>query len=117
MGPLNYRGDTNENFLGYMGGQSREISDETAKIIDQEVTRIVNEGYKTAQDILTKNSEQLENLAQALLEFETLTGEEIKTVISGKTLERAKEQKPKKKVSSFALEKDSDQPSDSEKQA
>jgi cell division protease FtsH len=117
MGPLNYRGDDHENFLGYMGGQSREISDETAKFIDQEVARIVNGGYETAQKILTKNKKQLELLAQALLEFETLTGDEIKEIIAGKKLERAKEQLPKKKSSSFGLEEAPAKPKPKKKKA
>jgi len=102
LGPLNYRGSQQEMFLGYAGSQSRDISDETAESIDREVRRIVEEGYKTAQAILKKHGDQFENLAQALLEFETLTGEEIKTLLSGKKLKREKiTVKPKKKASSF----------------
>jgi cell division protease FtsH len=102
LGPLNYRGSQQEMFLGYAGSQSRDISDETAESIDREVRRIVEEGYKTAQAILKKHSSQLEDLAQALLEFETLTGDEIKTLLAGKKLKREKiTDKPKKKTSSL----------------
>ena len=103
LGPLNYRGSQQEMFLGYMGSQSRDISNETAESIDSEVRRIVDEGYKTAHAILKKHIDQLEILAQALLEFETLTGEDIKILLSGKKLTREKiTAKPKKKASSFA---------------
>ena len=101
LGPINYRGAYQELFLGYSGGQSRELSDETAQTIDQEVRRIVEEGRKTAESILARYKSQLEVLAQALLEFETLTGEEIKTLIGGKRLKREKAQPPKKKSSSL----------------
>jgi cell division protease FtsH len=102
LGPLNYRGSQQEMFLGYMGSQSRDISNETAEAIDSEVRRIVEEGYKTAQAILKKHALHLESLAQALLEFETLTGDDIKILLAGKKLNREKvTAKPKKKASSF----------------
>ena len=56
--------------------------------IDAEVRRIVDEGYETAKKILTEKSEDLERLAQGLLEYETLTGPEIQKVISGEPLNR-----------------------------
>ncbi len=102
LGPLNYRGSQQEMFLGYTGSQSKDISDETAQSIDREVRRIVEEGYKTAQTILKKHGDQLESLAQGLLEFETLTGEDIKILLEGKKLKRDKiTDKPKKKGGSL----------------
>ena len=101
MGPLNYRGSQQEMFLGYSGSQAQEMADDTAKSIDAEVRRIVDEGYKTAEKILTKHSKQLEILGKALLEFETLTGDEINTLMSGKKLKREKEEDRPKRTSSL----------------
>ena len=58
------------------------------KKIDTEVRKIVDEGYKTAKDILTKNKNKLDHLANGLLEYETLTGDEITKVMNGISLEK-----------------------------
>lgn len=73
---------------GYLGGgsQGKAMSETTANLIDDEVKNFVDEGYKKAEKILEENSNQLETLAQALLEHETLTGDEINDVLAGKKL-------------------------------
>ena len=60
----------------------------TQKVIDDKVRDIVNEGYETAKRILTEKRDDLERLAQGLLEYETLTGPEITRVIKGEPLGR-----------------------------
>ena len=64
--------------------RQQNVSEETARKIDHEVRRLVDEGYEEAKRILTEQRDELEVLAQGLLEFETLTGEEIKDLLKGK---------------------------------
>ena len=64
-------------------GRQRHISEDTAQKIDAEVKRILDTAYKTARKILTEKHKDLEALAQGLLEYETLTGEEITELLKG----------------------------------
>ena len=57
------------------------MSDETAKLIDKEIRGLVEQGYARAQEVLKGHEDQLHLLANAMLEYETLTGEEIKTLL------------------------------------
>jgi len=76
-----------QSFLGtYSGGTTHSAA--TQKVIDEEVRRIIDEGYETAKRILTERAGDLERLAQGLLEYETLTGNEIARVIAGEELKR-----------------------------
>ena len=68
--------------------QQKNMADSTASIIDSEVRRIVDEAYDAATKILKKYNGELERLAQGLLEYETLDGEEIKIIVEGGTLVR-----------------------------
>ena len=89
VGMLNYSSEGQENFLGQHSGSSRPMSDETAKMIDHEVKTIVDQGYDRAKQLLQDHNDELEKLAQALLEYETLTGEEIKKVLAGEKIVRS----------------------------
>ena len=60
------------------------MSDETAKLIDQEVRKHIEDGEASARDILTTYNDQWEAIAQALLEYETLTGDELRALMDGK---------------------------------
>lgn len=84
IGPLYHGGDDNDMYGG--GGHSRPASIETANLIDLEVKNIVDTSFELAKTILTKHLDQLHLLANALLEFETLTGEEINTLLTGGTI-------------------------------
>jgi cell division protease FtsH len=64
------------------------MSNETAQAIDAEIRRIVEEGYERAKHVLDEHRDQLEALAQALLEYETLSGDEIKQVLAGEGIDR-----------------------------
>jgi cell division protease FtsH len=88
LGPLQYADAEEEVFLGYSVNRQRNMSNETAQAIDKEIRRIVDEGYARAKTVLEENRDQLETLAQALLEFETLTGDEIQKLLAGETIER-----------------------------
>ncbi|MBY6201280.1 ATP-dependent zinc metalloprotease FtsH [Maritalea mobilis] len=76
-----------QSYLGSYGGGTNH-SAATQKIIDDKVKELVDEGYETAKRILTEKRDDLERLAQGLLEYETLTGNEIQKVINGEPLNR-----------------------------
>jgi len=71
-------------FLGYSVARQQNISEATVQKIDAEIRRLVEAGYSEAQQILTDKRADLETLAKGLLEFETLTGDEIKNLLLGK---------------------------------
>ena len=96
LGPLAYGENEQEVFLGHSVTQKKNVSENTAQEIDKEVRKIVDEAYKTAKSIIKKNIGQLHKLAKALLEYETLTGEEIKDVIKGKKIKKRMVEKNKK---------------------
>jgi cell division protease FtsH len=98
IGPIFHSSNQDEVFLGHSVSQQKNISEETAKIIDEEVKELVNEGYKHAQNLLKKHSDELETLAKALLEYETLSGDEIKDILAGKTLDKKSSMKPRKTI-------------------
>src|SRR5512145_2280546 len=77
LGPLRYNDNQQEVFLGHAITQRQHMSEETARLIDEEVRRIVTAGEKKAREVLTANRDKLELITQALMEFETVTGEEV----------------------------------------
>ena len=89
LGPLRYEPNQEEIFLGHSVAQQKNISDETARIIDVEVRKIVEEGENTARNILTEKIEDLHKIAEGLLEFETLTADDIEELLSGKKIKKA----------------------------
>ena len=69
-------------------GSSKAYSEETGKLIDSEIKRIVDEAHKKAKKILNEKRDDLEKLARSLLEYETLSGDEIKDLLAGKEIRR-----------------------------
>ena len=88
LGFLAYNADEQEVFLGRSVSQQKNVADATASVIDAEIRRIVDEAYDDATKILKKYDTELERLAQGLLEYETLNGDEIKIIVEGGTLSR-----------------------------
>ena len=88
LGPLMYGENQEEVFLGHSIARTQNVSEETARLIDAEVKRIVMESYDRAKSIITEHSDGLHAIATALLEYETLTGDEMKGLIEGKPIER-----------------------------
>ena len=86
LGNIDY---ANEQF-SYLGPQVGGVNagPDTHELIDQEVRKLVDEGYETAKRILTEKRDDLDRLANGLLEYETLTGKEITRVIHGQPLNR-----------------------------
>ena len=88
LGPLLYGEPTQEVFLGHSVTQHKNMSDATARTVDEEIRRIVDEAYSEARRILTENIDQLHTLAKGLLEYETLSGEDIARLLRGEPLIR-----------------------------
>jgi len=88
LGPLRYSDNEEEVFLGHSVTQRKNVSDATAKVIDEEIRRLVDEGEQTARDILTARIDELHALAKGLLEYETLSADEIRRIIKGERIVR-----------------------------
>ena len=77
LGPLAYGEPDGEVFLGHSVAQRKNVSDETARAVDAEMKLLVDNAYNKAKQILTDKKGDLEKLAEAMIEYETLTGDEI----------------------------------------
>jgi len=86
LGPLTFGKKEEQIFLGREIAQHRDYSEDTAIKIDQEVRKLVNNGYNTAKQILSDNGDTLEKVAKALIEREVLDANEIKMLVDGKEL-------------------------------
>jgi cell division protease FtsH len=84
LGRVRYQSNEQEVFLGHSVARSTNISEETARLIDAEIRRLVEDGEQEARRILLDHRSDWESIAQGLLEFETLSGDEIKDLINGK---------------------------------
>jgi cell division protease FtsH len=94
LGRVRYSANEQEVFLGHSVTQSKNVSESTAQIIDEEVRRMVAEGEATAKSILKKKRDDLHVLAKGLLEYETLSGEDVRRLLAGESLNR--DEKPMK---------------------
>jgi len=83
LGQVSYGENQQEVFLGHSVAQQKNVSEATAQKIDNEIRRLIDEAYETARKILTEKNHEFVALAEGLLEYETLTGEEIKALIRG----------------------------------
>jgi cell division protease FtsH len=88
LGRLRYADNEEEVFLGHSVTQRKNVSEATAKVIDEEIRRLVDEGEETARDILTSRLDELHALAKGLLEYETLSADEIRRIIKGERIVR-----------------------------
>ena len=86
VGPIAVGDREAEIFLGREVVQRREVSERTAELVDTELKRLLGEAYERARVILTEHRDQLDRLAAALLERETLDREEVDLVMAGRTL-------------------------------
>jgi cell division protease FtsH len=83
LGIVEYGENQEEVFLGHSVARNQNVSEDTAKIIDAEVKRLTQGGYDEAKRIMTEKLEDLHTLAKSLLEYETLSGDEIIAVLKG----------------------------------
>jgi len=88
LGPLEYSEAEGETFLGYSANRPIRMSNQTAQLIDTEIKRIVEGAHERAKQLLSDHLDELHALAKALLEYETLTGEEIKKAVRGEDIGR-----------------------------
>ena len=91
LGPLRYSDNEEEVFLGHSVAQRKNVSEATASLIDAEIRQLIDDGEVKAKEILTKHRDELEKLAQALLEYETLSGDEVKALLKGEPIVRPQE--------------------------
>ena len=84
LGPLTYSEEEGEVFLGHSVTQHKQVSDETAHIIDEEIRSIIDCNYKRAEKLLDNNRDKLNVMADALMKYETIDSEQIKDIMAGK---------------------------------
>jgi cell division protease FtsH len=105
FGPLNFSAGKQEVFLGRDFSSSDRRSEDTAQRIDAEIRHIVTQQYDRAKEILTKHRRELDQIAEALLEYETLDGADIDTLLRGDQIDRPVSAAAKKRQEA-AAEKD-----------
>ncbi len=88
LGRVRYQANEQEVFLGHSVAQTQNISEETAKLIDDEIRRLIDEGESKAREILLARRDELKTIADALLEYETLSGEEVMALLRGESIDR-----------------------------
>jgi cell division protease FtsH len=88
LGTVAYGENQEEVFLGYSVARQQNISEETSRKIDAEIRRLVESGYAEAERILTAKRADLEVLAKGLLEYETLSADEIRRIVKGERIVR-----------------------------
>ncbi|WP_114394528.1 ATP-dependent zinc metalloprotease FtsH [Oleisolibacter albus] len=88
LGRVRYSANEQEVFLGHSVTQTQNMSEATANLIDQEVRRIIEEAEAHARRILTEHRDELEKVTAALLEYETLSGDEVRALIRGEEIVR-----------------------------
>jgi cell division protease FtsH len=84
LGPLTYTEEDGEVFLGRSMTQHKQVSDETAHTIDQEVRRIIDTNYQTAEQVLRENRDKLDAMAEALIKYETIDESQMKDIMEGR---------------------------------
>jgi cell division protease FtsH len=84
LGPLAYGDNEEEVFLGHSIARQQNLSDETQTVVDEEIHRLVDEAYEQARKIISEHLDDLHTIARGLLEYETLSGDEIKDLLRGK---------------------------------
>jgi cell division protease FtsH len=88
LGMIAYGDNSQEVFLGHSVTQSKNVSEATAQEIDSEIRSVIDRAYAKAKRLLTENIEELHRVARGLLEYETLSGDEIRTVLRGEPVIR-----------------------------
>ncbi|HZX91189.1 MAG TPA: ATP-dependent zinc metalloprotease FtsH [Rudaea sp.] len=85
LGPMTYTEEEDEVFLGRSVTQHKHVSEETARKIDEVVRAVIDNAYHRARDLLTTNIDKLHTMAQTLLQYETIDGEQISAIMEGRT--------------------------------
>jgi len=111
LGPISFTDEEEHLFLGREIARTQRHSEETAKQIDAEVRRIIDEALHKAREIVASNRDKLETLAQALLKFETITGEEVTMLLRGEKIDELKEAEAAEERARLEKKSGSDAPS------
>jgi cell division protease FtsH len=110
LGPLTYSEDDGEVFLGRSVTRHKNVSDETAHVIDEEIRTIINRNYLRSEQILRENLDKLHAMADALIKFETIDSEQIDDIMAGRPprepAEADADQEPPVSGSPVSLDKD-----------
>jgi cell division protease FtsH len=88
LGPLRYEDNQEEIFLGHSVSQHKNVSDATAKVIDEEIRGLVEDGEAVARQILEEHLDELHLISKGLLEYETLSGDEVQQLLDGGQIDR-----------------------------
>ncbi len=88
LGPLRYDENQDEVFLGHSVARTQNLSEATAQMIDEEIRRIIDEAETLAKSVLTEHMDELHRLSKGLLEYETLSADEVRLVIKGEAIDR-----------------------------
>ncbi len=91
LGPISYSDEEEHLFLGREIARTRTHSEETTRLIDSEVRRIIDVAYARARELVSQNREKLETLAQALLKYEAISGDEVRMLLRGEKIDELKE--------------------------
>ena len=94
LGRLRYVDNQEEIFLGHSVARSQTISSETAKMIDNEIRRFIEEAEEQARTVLSEHMDDLHAVTEALLEYETLSGDEVQAILRGESIDRPDETDP-----------------------
>ena len=93
MGPIAYEEPEGQVFLGYSISKRKNMADSTALMVDKEIRRIIDEAYKRTEKLLKEHKKELDILAHGLVEYETLSGEEITKLLAGKKIRQESKKK------------------------
>jgi len=94
LGPLRYEDNQEEVFLGHSVSQHKNVSDATAKEIDDEIRQLIENAETEARRILSENIDELHTVSIGLLEYETLSGDEVNVLLKGGTIDRPDSDEP-----------------------
>jgi cell division protease FtsH len=84
LGPLTYSEDDGEVFLGRSVTRHKNVSDETAHVIDEEIRAIINRNYQRSEQVLRDHLDQLHAMAEALIKYETIDSDQIDDIMAGR---------------------------------
>jgi len=88
LGPISYEPDSGLRDMVYIMPSEREYSEKTAEEIDSEVKRLIDQAYKKAKELIEANKDKLEKIAETLLKYETLDGDEVRLILEGGELNK-----------------------------
>ena len=94
LGPLRYEDNQEEVFLGHSVSQHKNVADATAKVIDDEIRALVEEGEEKARQVLTEHLDDLHTIARGLLEYETLSAHDVDQLLAGHDIDRSEPDEP-----------------------